>query len=441
VISPISSRLTAIVSSDRSRGERAAANFAQRWAAERAHTTSLSAPLAESWPFTYPLTLPLDAAPAVIWLRDVHEAFLNHQTAGTRLVTTQASYVMQAWLDLVGDRDVLLLATGDRATLQQHAPEVLARRGLFAHALIHDADEAGPNMTDRAEADTARSRGAADVTGAASTFARAFRVLDPGERLRLCVEALGRGRTPAALVATGSVCMEVNDLEAAARDLDEALAQAPEWAAAHFERGKLWLRLDDMEHASVSFREAAARMPNFASAWANLGATLGELDRPEEALAAFTEAIRCDPTSPQALNNVGVVNRELGKLPESEAAFRRVIELAPDLAFGYYNLGHTLFLQGRYQAALAAYLEGQKRDPERNPVQATRLALCRLASGDSRGALADLQNATAGLPRDYRQQLLADTSAIAWALLTDRPDLPGWNDVNDWLSGELARRA
>mgnify|MGYP006174007519 CR=1 FL=1 len=41
--------------------------------------------------------------------------------------------------------------------------------------------------------------------------------------------------------------MEVNDFEAAARDLDEALVQAPEWAAAHFERGKLWLRGDDME--------------------------------------------------------------------------------------------------------------------------------------------------------------------------------------------------
>jgi len=45
------------------------------------------------------------------------------------------------------------------------------------------------------------------------------------------------------LVATASVCQEVNDLESAARDLDEAIGLAPEWAAAHFERGKVWLRL------------------------------------------------------------------------------------------------------------------------------------------------------------------------------------------------------
>ena len=37
------------------------------------------------------------------------------------------------------------------------------------------------------------------------------------------------------------------------------------------------------------------------------------------------------------------------------------------------------------------------------------------------------------------RQLLADTNAIAWALLTQRPDLPGWKQVSDWLTGELAR--
>jgi tetratricopeptide (TPR) repeat protein len=109
------------------------------------------------------------------------------------------------------------------------------------------------------------------------------------------------------------------------------------------------------------------------------------------------------------------------------------------MAFGYYNLGHTLFLQGRYQAALGAYVEGQKRDPERNVVQASRLAMCRLAVGDATGAIAELQRATGALPREYRQQLLADTQSIAWALLTHRPDLPGWQQVNDWLTQALAR--
>jgi tetratricopeptide (TPR) repeat protein len=233
--------------------------------------------------------------------------------------------------------------------------------------------------------------------------------------------------------------MEVNDLAAAARDLDDAIAQAPEWAAAHYERGKLWLRQDDMVRASECFERAAERLPEFAPAWANLGGTLGELDRPGDALAAFERALAIEPANPQALNNVGVVRRELGRLAESETAFRKVIQLIPEMAFGHYNLGHTLFLQGRFQAALSAYAAGQARDPEKNPVQASRLALCKVAMGDAAGGLRELQQATGRLPREYRQQLLGDTSAILWALVTQHPELDGWQPVHAWLSAELNR--
>jgi tetratricopeptide (TPR) repeat protein len=394
-----------------------------RASADSSNRIVVSAPAPASWPFLYPLTIDLPPGPAAIDVMDLHEAFVNQQAPGTQLVTTQPTYLLVAWQDLIGDRDVVMRATADRDALARYAPELLAR---------------APG-TPGAPGAPGAAAGVAAGAPVSPALVAAFRVQDPAERLALCVRALNEGRTPGALLATASVCMEVNDLDAAARDLDDAIARAPDWAAAHFERGKLWLRLDDMERASEAFRAAADRLPGFASAWSNLGATLGELDRPEEALDAFGRALACDPTSAQTHNNIGVVRRELGQLVESETAFRRVLELAPDLAFGYYNLGHTLFLQGRYQAALGAYREGQKRDPAGNPVQATRLAMCRLATGDARGAIEELQRATSGLPRDYRRQLLADTQSIAWALLTHRPDLTGWPDVHDWLTREQAR--
>ena len=209
------------------------------------------------------------------------------------------------------------------------------------------------------------------------------------------------------------------------------------WAAAHYERGKLWLRATTWSGRASRSSAPPSLLPGFGPAWSNLGGTLGELDRPAEALAAFERALALDPASPQALNNVGVVRRELGRLGESEAAFRQVIELTPGMAFGHYNLGHTLFLQGRFQAALSAYAEGQARDAEKNPVQASRLALCQVATGDAAGALRELQRATAGLPREYRQQLLGDTSAILWALVTQHPELQQWQAVHDWLTKEL----
>ena len=350
----------------------------------------VDAPHPSEWPFRYPLCPDLPAGPVVIRAANVDDAYANAQTAGTQLVTTQKSYLDAEW--------ALALERHGDATLQ-------ASPGASA-AITHP-------------------------------LARAFRTESPSERLALCVATLKAGRTPANLVATASVCMEVNDLDAAARDLDEAIANAPQWAAAHYERGKLWLRSDDMNKAADSFRRAAELLPSFSPAWANLGGTLGELDRPQEALAAFERALALDPSSPQALNNVGVVRRELGRLSESEAAFRHVIQLTPGMAFGHYNLGHTLFLQGRFQAALSAYGEGQARDPEKNPVQASRLALCRLATGDGTGALRELQRATSGLPREYRQQLLGDTSAILWAVVTQHPELQGWQGVHEWLTKEL----
>ncbi len=349
----------------------------------------LEAPAASEWPFRCPLCPQLPAADVVLRVRGIDDAYVNRQS-GTQLVTTQRAYLDAEW---------------------QHA---LAAHG---HAVLKV--EAG------------------DVPPVVHPLALAFRLDDPAERLARCVAHLALGRTAPALVAAASVCVEVNDFAAAARDLDEAIALAPAWAAAHYERGKVWLRADDMEKAAASFQRAADLLPGFAPAWSNLGGTLGELDRPTEALAAFERALALEPSSAQALNNIGVVRRELGRLSESEAAFRQVIQLTPGMAFGHYNLGHTLFLQGRFQAALSSYAEGQSRDPERNPIQASRLALCKVATGDGAGALRELQRATTGLPREYRQQLLGDTSAILWALITQQPGLQGWQPVQQWLTAEL----
>jgi len=368
-----------------------AERWLEAWAAEHATGIVTAAPPAADWPFRYPLAPELPQAPVVLRVDAFDAAIVNLQTAGTLLVTTQRAYLEQEWT----------------AVLEAHG-----RAWLLVGGIGQD-------------------------DGALSVFAQAFRATDPSTRLAMCVDALQRGRTPGPLVATASVCMEVNDLDAAGRDLEEAIALAPSWAAAHYERGKLCLRRDDLTGAATAFQVAANLLPGFGPSWSNLGATLGELDRPAAALAAFERTLALDPMSAQALNNVGVVRRELGQLAAAEAAFRQVIQLTPDLAFGHYNLGHTLFLQGRFHAALSAYAEGQARDPGKNAVQASRLAVCQVATGDADGALRELRRATDGLPREYRRQLLADTTAILWAVVTQQPESTRWQSVQAWLEAEL----
>ena len=162
-------------------------------------------------------------------------------------------------------------------------------------------------------------------------------------------------------------------------------------------------------------------MPTFSAAFSNLGATLGELDDPARALAAFEQALAHDPRSFTILNNVGVVNRELGRLDVSEAAFRQVVAIAPEFVFGHYNLGHTLFLAGKYGEALAAYEEGQRRDPDKNRRQGCRLAVMRLANGDVAGAERDLYRFADAAPADEREDLLLEAYEIAQALVANDP--------------------
>ncbi len=429
---PLASSMIVVIGSDPARREGTAARVLAQLAESHPGAQVVHPPPPAEWPFTHPLV----AVPApvgdrrVIWTPDLHEAFVNHQGNSTRLVTTQPLYLLQLWADaLRASTDITLVATADAETMRAHASEALDRRGPWRDIAIVEAAE-----------DDAAAPPGFDETPAPgySPLAAAFRWPEPAERLRAAGRALDEARTPALLLAMASACMEVNDLENAGDLLAEAIAVAPAWTAAHFEYGKYWLRRDDLLPASVAFGRASELMPTFASAAANWGATLGELDRPGEALAAFTRALDSDPDNAQAVNNVGVVTRELGRLAESEAAFRRVIALTPDLAFGHYNLGHTLFLQGRFQASLAAYARGQQKDPAHNPVQASRLALARLATGDAGGALRDLQLCTANLSGEYRRQLLGDTQTVAWALLSAAPELRDWRVVGDWLAAELA---
>ncbi len=388
-----------------------------------------------SWMWARPDWPARDAARVLLAI-DVDRACPAGQTGGTRLVLTQSTYLLQRWRDvLAGAHPGRVVVTAARSALETSAPEAFRSRGPWQGAAIidlgADAVEAAAPLPSDALLDS-------DDVEALRRWA--FIVPDAAWRLSACRRiARLRPDEPPSSLALASACMEAQaTLDEAHDALRRALAHAPDWPAAWFEQGKYWLRLDDMEQAAAAFRRAGELMPSFAAAFSNLGATLGELDQPDAALAAFEQALRVDPHWYTLLNNIGVVTREMGRLADSEAALRRVTTLAPDFVFGYYNLGHTLFLQGRYQASLAAYAEGQRRDPQKNPRQASRLAMAKLAAGDAAGAKRDLERVVAVLPRDERRDVLAEVQEILWALFTHRPDLAGWREIADLVKARLA---
>jgi tetratricopeptide (TPR) repeat protein len=254
-------------------------------------------------------------------------------------------------------------------------------------------------------------------------LASAYMLGNAAERVGLCREAVAlEAESAIAHLALASACRETNDAASARAALDRALALAPDFEAAHYESAKLWLACDDLPRARDDFRRAAGLMPGFAAAYTNLGATLGELDDPAAALGAFEHALAFDPDSHPLLKNIGVVSREIGRLERSEAALRRVVALAPGFVFGHYNLGHTLFLAGRYGDALRAYEEGHRLDPQKNRRQACRMAVARLACGDRAGAERDLWNAANTAPPEEREDLPLEAYEVAVAWQQHHPE-------------------
>jgi tetratricopeptide (TPR) repeat protein len=375
--------------------------------------------------------------PRSVLIEDIERAFPDNQAGGVRLVLTQSTYLVQTWIDALDASD-RIVATADRAALEACAPEALQARGPWR--LFEIVDLAARGHGDWGYGDSARSVSSRPVPSPfAEPLARAYATSDAAERLRICREVVAHAPDPpAAWLALASAYREHRDLRA--RDaLERAAAIAPDWEAVHFELGKLWLAMDDAARARDAFQRAAGLMPAFFAAFSNLGATRGELGDPDGALSAFREALASDPRSHTILSNIGVVSRELGRLDESEAALRQVIAIAPAFVFGHYNLGHTLFLAGRYVEAIAAYEEGVRRDPQKTPRQTCRLAMARYAAGDVPGADRDLWPAVHRAAPDDREDLLLEAFEIAQALLNARPGLPAQQAFADRLAAEITK--
>ena len=382
------------------RTEREAAARARLSSSGCAIVPALPSPV--DWPFTRSIVPAIPATPAAILIDDLHLAFPAGQTSGTRLVLTQSTYQLQRWLDRYGASQTAVVAHASKAILARAAPEAFAGRGPWSRITIEEIpgdDEAAiPPIADSA---------------LQSVFSR-----PPAERL----DILRRASTdaghanPAVHLAVASTLMELDDLQPAQEALEQAIEIAPDWEAVWFEYGKLWLRADDLERAAERFAEAGRLMPTFSAALSNLGAALAETERPEEATAALEQALRSDPRGHPILNNLAVIHREQGRLDEAIAAGRRVIALAPAFVFGYYNLAHALFLSGRFAEARDTYEAGHLRDPQKNPVQAARLAVARAATGEGTRAAAEMRDVFSRVPADVRDRIAEETAATLDAL-------------------------
>jgi len=136
---------------------------------------------------------------------------------------------------------------------------------------------------------------------------------------------------------------------------EQALALAPESAAALYHVGNARMDAGRWDDAIACYRKALGLKPDFADALSNLGIALHCCARLDEAFDCFRQALALEPGAADAHFNLGNAHNERGELEQARACYARALQLAPDFVAAYVNLGNVILRQGRPQDAVALF--------------------------------------------------------------------------------------
>ncbi len=186
----------------------------------------------------------------------------------------------------------------------------------------------------------------------------------PGEAERLLRQALrGRPDFPEARIVLGCALAAQDRADAAAAELEAALAQRPQDFGALYHYANVLRRLGRLEEAQAALRRALALDPGNLDAHAALFHVLNARGDSAGAAAELEAVLEQRPGWADALYNYGCVLKALMRLPQAEDAFRRALTADPGLVRAYRMLGGVLLAQCRIDEALELYRRSP-RDPE-----------------------------------------------------------------------------
>ena len=158
------------------------------------------------------------------------------------------------------------------------------------------------------------------------------RLADVRERLEAAIEL--EPESAFARVALGEVLRRMDEYEAAAAVLEEALALAPSRPVArdaHLALGEVFERQGRFEAAARHWRGALDIHPLDDTALERLAGLRLREARYEDALPLYRRLVEATPFVAQAHVNLGEALYRTGRLPEALLALERALELAPGL--------------------------------------------------------------------------------------------------------------
>ena len=214
-----------------------------------------------------------------------------------------------------------------------------------------------------------------------------------------------RGQQVAQLVAEGVTALERDDVSAAQRLFQQALALSPNDVPAHTYLGVIADRAGSLTEAERHFAAAASSDPTSSSARNNYGAILFKLGHPKEAAAQFEASLRLDKNQPNALVNLAQIRLSSGKtddLRTAEELFSQAYALTPDIEVARALVVIALRLHDREAAAkyfreYSGHLAGANSQAS-TAVSRAELGAALLEAGLSKEAITELNAAVGAEP-------------------------------------------
>ena len=165
--------------------------------------------------------------------------------------------------------------------------------------------------------------------------------------------------------ARGFKALVENDLLTAGSLFEEALRSNPRLTLAMLGLADVRVRQRNTAQAETYMRKALATEPANAEVHTAVGRLFTSMEKYPQAKAAYEKAIQLDPQVVLARLDLADLYASVEKNPKAAIAeYRKAIEIKPDLASARMGLGMTLLASGDTQGAILELQEAVKRSQE-----------------------------------------------------------------------------
>ena len=202
----------------------------------------------------------------------------------------------------------------------------------------------------------------------------------------------------------GNVQMTSNDLEAAKKSFEQAIAINPSSVPAYSYLGTLYDKKRQGDRALQMFRRALELNPWDVVSLNNLGLLYLHDDRFDEAVATLNRAIALAPDDSAAHNDLAYIYGKQGKYDLMEAEAKSAIDDAPESSAARYNLAVLYLNTGRVEEAVAQYRAIAQATPRDSSNAYNQLGIIYAEKGDLRQAIESWQKALEIDPNNERAQ-------------------------------------